>query len=354
MAPLTLLWLEPTPLGSAARTHLDGTLRRLQSLGLERPAVISAEHGGISKTQKLVRLARLVRRARQTRPKGVLLTRWHPFSFFVTQHWQRRGGHVVLLLQGNDATVHETYPWFKRVPFSGWMIAKSLRTPRVVLALNEGLADWVNSVRGPHSTPATILPTGVDDVFHATTPRPHARPYVLFFGNLARWQGVEFLLAAKASPSWPAEVELWIAGRGEMGELVRASESPTLRVFDRLPPEELAPIVAGALATICPKLDTPSMAETTTPFKMLESAAAGVPVIASDIPAQRRIVEADGYGLLVSLNDPSQLSEAVANLHMDSDLRARLADAARRTADRLSWENDAAILGEAIRSTVRP
>jgi len=230
------------------------------------------------------------------------------------------------------------------------MVSASLRVADRVLVLNEGLLSWVREYRREDQM-LQVLPTGVSDVFiGANADSSISRPYVLFFGNLAPWQGIDYLLQAKASPAWPTGVDLRIVGDGELRSTVEELQSDSIQWNSRMSPELLAPVVAGALVTVCPKLDTPSMSTTTTPFKMLESAAAGVPVIATDIPAQRAIVERDRYGILVTLDDPAELARAIKHIHMNSELRRKLSSAASVLAPSLRWEYHAAILNETIAS----
>jgi glycosyltransferase involved in cell wall biosynthesis len=231
------------------------------------------------------------------------------------------------------------------------MVNRSIKAGDHVLVLNDGLKVWVDSVRGPNLTAAQVLPTGVADLFLTSEPPDTnglERPYALFFGNLARWQGIDYLLSAKDSPAWPRDVDLVVVGDGEMRRAVMDSAGDGLRYLGKINPNELAPLVAGALVTLCPKLDTKSMANTTTPFKILESVAAGVPVIATDIPAQRSMIEAGGYGLLVDLSMPAALARAVATVHDDAELRARLSQRARAARSELSWEYASTILASAL------
>ena len=115
------------------------------------------------------------------------------------------------------------------------------------------------------------------------------------------------------------------------------------------PPAELARYVAGALVTLCPKSASESMAKTTTPFKVLESVAAGVPVIATDIPAQVDMLSA-GYGLLVDVHDPEDLARAVARVASQPEVRADLAQTARAYAPKCRWTYAAPQLAGAIRA----
>ena len=63
---------------------------------------------------------------------------------------------------------------------------------------------------------------------------------------------------------------------------------------------------------------------------ILDAFAAGLPVVASDIPGIRDVVEHEITGLLVPPADPVALTAALARLRDDDALRTRLAEAGRR------------------------
>jgi len=66
------------------------------------------------------------------------------------------------------------------------------------------------------------------------------------------------------------------------------------------------------------------------PKSLLEAAALGRPMIATDAPGCREIVIADRTGLLVPIEDPEALAQAIAQLAASRELRARYGAAARK------------------------
>jgi len=352
---VTLLWLESTREGVAARTHLDGTRARLASAGIPIAEVITAETsvGGI--LGKLRRLGGLVRRARRAaRAGGVLVGRWHPFFAFVAPRWLRRGGGVVLLVQGNDESGYEANPWLRRVPGIRRLMRRSLVDASAILTVNAPLRDWVLAERAAEGAPAVpiaVIPQVVSRVFFEAEPIERDGEFALFFGGLALWQGIETLLAARADAAWPAELPLVVIGDGAMADTVREAVAARgdggIEWLGALAPAEVARYAAAALVTLCPKSASPSMAKVTTPMKILESVAAGTPVIATDIPAQAEMLR-DGYGILVGVDDHVALARAVARVHADRDLRAELAAAAARARAALEVDGAASLLAMMI------
>lgn len=65
------------------------------------------------------------------------------------------------------------------------------------------------------------------------------------------------------------------------------------------------------------------------PKSLLEAAACGRPLVATDVPGCREIARHGETGLLVPVDQPKPLAEAIAALANDADLRRRLGAAAR-------------------------
>jgi glycosyltransferase involved in cell wall biosynthesis len=69
------------------------------------------------------------------------------------------------------------------------------------------------------------------------------------------------------------------------------------------------------------------------PKSLLEAAACGRPLIATDVPGCREVVIAEKTGLLVPVDDPAALAAAMERLARSSQQRIRLGVAARRLVD---------------------
>ena len=84
------------------------------------------------------------------------------------------------------------------------------------------------------------------------------------------------------------------------------------------------------------------------PNKLFEYVAAGLPVVASDFPEMRRVVEDHGLGAVCRPDDPVAIARAIAWALDDPDRHARLRAAARAAAGELSWERESAVLVELV------
>ncbi|HET9770900.1 MAG TPA: glycosyltransferase, partial [Acidimicrobiia bacterium] len=70
---------------------------------------------------------------------------------------------------------------------------------------------------------------------------------------------------------------------------------------------------------------------------VLEALAAGLPVVATDIPVFAEYLRDGQNALLVPPDDPAALAAALGRLAGDPDLRRRLAEGGRPLVDRFTW-----------------
>jgi glycosyltransferase involved in cell wall biosynthesis len=76
------------------------------------------------------------------------------------------------------------------------------------------------------------------------------------------------------------------------------------------------------------------------PNRLFDFIKAGVPVIASDLPEIRKIVNAAHIGLLVSGPEDSELLDKIKYLLFDENLRIELIDSMKVCSKNYNWENE--------------
>jgi glycosyltransferase involved in cell wall biosynthesis len=171
-----------------------------------------------------------------------------------------------------------------------------------------------------------------------------------YVGSLHPWQGVDVLLSAWAriAADWP-EVHLLILHNNSRLPLKplrkrvrRLGLESRVLLHPPLPPESLAAALPWLEFTCAPLLDTfRNTVQGCCPIKIVESMAAGVPVVASDLRVTRELITATSDGWLVPASEPRAWSAALHRLLADRELRAALAVGATETA-RTRFTNDSA------------
>lgn len=245
------------------------------------------------------------------------------FLAFPASLWARlRGAPIVHEINGPYEDVAIAYAWAR--PLAGiikWMWRKQFQWADRLITVTPQLADWVRD-QGV-ATSVDVVPNGANtDLFHPDAPCDVDLPerYAVFFGGLARWQGIPTLLAAKQSPAWPKGVDLVIVGDGPERPTVEAAAAadPGIRDLGRQPYRVLPGIVAKSICGLVPKNNLGDRTGTGLyPLKVFETLSCGVPAVVSDFPGQADLVRDNDCGLAVPAEDPDALARAVADLAAD-------------------------------------
>ena len=195
--------------------------------------------------------------------------------------------------------------------------------------------------------------------FHQRLSLAPAMRVVLYHGGLFPERGIEQLI--DAIPLVDAAV-LVLMGYGPLAaDAARRALEPRLQgrvfVLPAVPPADLVSWVAAADVAAMPIQPSTLNHRLTTPNKLFEAMAAGVPVVASDLPGMAAIVRETGCGVLVDPTDPRAIAEGVSGIiDAPDDVRARYRTAgltAHRA--RYNWEHQVnGLLLEYGRLTGRP
>lgn len=169
-------------------------------------------------------------------------------------------------------------------------------------------------------------------------------PLVCYVGHLYAWKGVDTLVAAAAK--LPDRVHFAIVG-GIPPDLDRirrlAGGRRNVRTTGHRPPAEAQRYLAAADVAVIPFSGATIIArEHTSPLKMFEYMAAGLPIVASDLPSLREVLRHEHNALLVPPDDNASLAAAIERLLSDHELAARLARTARNEVADCTWNRRAA------------
>ncbi len=198
------------------------------------------------------------------------------------------------------------------------------------------------------------IPNGAEP-HDGALPRPPEAPasYALYFGALQGWQGVDDLLRAFARLADLPEFQLVVCGSARSRDARRHQRfadklglGERVRWLWSLPAAELAPWIAHATVSVAPlKACARNVVQGCAPLKILESMAAGVAVIASDLPPVRELIDDGVDGRLVAAERPAELARALRLLVAYPDEAARLGAAARaKVRERYTWAQSTASL----------
>lgn len=325
----------------------------LRSRGLRwRPWNVSRR--GLNPIRELGALRRLAFVVREEQPALMHLNALKPslygslglrFGDLVGRRSRRPAVVSSLMGLGYIFSTHARAAALRRVlvPLMRWAFGASDR-PMVMTFSNEADRSRLVKMRIiDDSRTKVILSECVDiEVFRpgAVQDSESDRPKVLVAARLLWDKGIGDLADAAwmlqsglLSKSHP-EFETWIAGAPDRGA-VGAVPEERLRAWTRRDaslkwlghcsdmPKLLREVAVAVL---------PTKYGEGVPRFLIEAAAAGLPLIATDIPSCREVVRDGVNGILVPPGDSEALAEAIARLLRDPELRRKLGEESRRIA----------------------
>jgi len=249
----------------------------------------------------------------------------------------------------------------------GWVERRWAQRASRVVTVNDPYADVMERRFGV-PRPLVVLNCSKRRDVPATPPRrfherlslPESTRVVLYQGGFSRDRGIEQLIAAL--PLLPADAALVLLGYGSLqAELEAQAATPAfadrLFVLPAVAPDELLDWVGSADVVAMPIQPSTLNHRLTTPNKLFEAMAAGVPVVASDLPGMSGIVRETGCGVLCDPTGPSAIAAALRSI-LDAPEPERIAYRERAVAaahGAYSWETQVEILlAEYGRLTGRP
>jgi phosphatidyl-myo-inositol alpha-mannosyltransferase len=219
-----------------------------------------------------------------------------------------------------------------------WLVGTVMRRIDVRVAVSEAARAFPQS-RFPG--PYRIIPNGVSvEKYAPALGVPKVKGRILFVGRAEKRKGLGVLLQAFTLLRERApHATLVIAGATRRQVLETDHNGTGL-------PIELAGVAAlgwvadeekvahlGDAEIVC----APSLAAESFGIVLAEAMAAGVPVVASDLPGYRAVLRDGQAGRLTPPGDPVALADALYDLLQDEDERRRLAAAGSAAAAELSW-----------------
>lgn len=218
------------------------------------------------------------------------------------------------------------------------------RRLRSLVVVSQGLKDFYGD-HGIDNKKIHVIPNGIDlALFDNAETRGQARTRLglpldkkiaLYIGMLEGWKGTDTLL--KASMFLADGAELAVIG-GEIEQIERfAEEYPSVRFLGFRPVRELSDNQAAADVLILPNTGVGDISvRFTSPLKLLSYMASGRPIIASDLPSIRELVD-DTSAFLVPPDDPEALANEIDIVLKNPYDAQKRALAAGRSVHAYSW-----------------
>ncbi len=239
-------------------------------------------------------------------------------------------------------------------------IAKSLHVvvlQRIdyVFVLSEPLADSVVANYGVNREKIRLLPLGVDTEQFEPTDESYNRLSILYIGSLARYRGIDTLIDAVSGlpekTKRQIRVDLYGSGSDEyVSELISDVTLETglqIHWHGLVPHEELPARAARSDIAVSP-IPPYEAYQVSSPAKVFEYLAMGLPIVASRIEPHERILADGKNALLFDANCPDDCGEKLEHLIKHNGFREQLSEHARMTSLEYSWTNRFEIVADTL------
>jgi glycosyltransferase involved in cell wall biosynthesis len=335
-----------------------GSAMRAPASRVELPAADAAPAPGAGTLTRRARARRILSglsfawqalaQARRVRPALVHANDWNTM-------WC---GLAIKLLCGSRLVYDSHELWADRNgrwEWRPWLLASEalfVRAADAVITASPGYADAF-AARYRIAPPIVVrnIPEGINGVSHD----PQGPPLLVYIGGLMPGRGLEQTIDALALA--PA-IRLRAVGPGSPAYraslLERAAAAGVAERVELAPPVAPASVpeaLAHATAGLCLIQPICRSYELTLPNKLFEYAAAGVPVLASELPVIAAVVRAENLGEVVPCDDPHGIAAGLERL-AEPSRRNHAAHHSRMFARANDWGRESRALAALYNETV--
>jgi glycosyltransferase involved in cell wall biosynthesis len=171
---------------------------------------------------------------------------------------------------------------------------------------------------------------------------PTDKKIVLYTGHLYRWKGVDVL--AEASKFLPENYLVYFVGGTEEDIKkfkFRYSKLESIQVIGHRPYSEIPCWLKAADVLVLPNSKKEEISrEWTSPIKLFEYMASSRPIVASDLPSIREILNKNN-SILVEPDDPGSLANGIKEVLEIPSLSHNISDCALREIKKYTWQERA-------------
>lgn len=286
-----------------------------------------------------------VRRAVRTARPDVIHAHW-AIPQGIVAALAAPGVPLVVTTHGGDVYALRAAPL---VRLKRWVFGRSAHVTTVNDEMRARLTEW-----GVDPARSSVVPMGVDlapaVAARATTTR---RPgHVVAVGRLVEKKGFGNLVEALRGVD-DVDWSLTVVGDGPWRErLKRQAQGLPVTFLGQRGKTEVLATLASATVVALPSVPAANGDQEGLPVTLLEAAAVGAAIVASDLPGIRDVVRDDVSGLLVQPGDVDALRAALVRALTDEDARDRYQAGATTVASEYATERIGARYRDVLRAAI--
>ncbi len=212
--------------------------------------------------------------------------------------------------------------------------------------------DLKASIPGAREKPCTVTHDGVRKEWLGVR-REGKKRYICYIGSLYKWKGIDVLISAMQY--LPEETLLVVGGGNRLTELQKGAEAKGITnvIFTgEIQHSSVPDYLAQAKIAILPNIECgPSVFSS--PLKLFEYMASGLPIVASDLPVFREILSHKKNSILVEPGNPQALASGINFLIQNPAVASDIAAQANADIENFTYERRAERILDLIRRLCR-
>lgn len=213
------------------------------------------------------------------------------------------------------------------IRLSYWFEGLCYKNSSAIIGLSPGIQHDIQQ-RFPKAKVYSV--TNAANIPLFSTPQPYTGSiepgtYAIYFGNIGAVNHSTYLLDAAAIllKQGRTDIQVLFIGEGQLKqqlkERVKTEQLTNVTFMDLMPKSALVAYIQQALVSVIPLKPIPVF-DTSSPNKLFESMAAGVPVIQTTHGWIKEFITTHQVGFTVDGNDPQQLADKLVMLRDDVTL----------------------------------
>lgn len=259
--------------------------------------------------------------------------------------------------------VYDSHEYFTEVPEligrplvkSVWQTLERMLVPKVSAAYTvcDSIADVYREQYKVDFKVVRNLPVCLElKAISEETVKPAGGPKIILYqGALNLGRGIEAMIRAM---QFIENVELWLAGDGDLTSQLKQLTADLqlenkVKFLGRMPLSRLSDVTRQADLGLSLEEDLGLNYRFALPNKLFDYIQAGVPVLVSDLPEMRRIVEHYQIGAISQTHQRKELAELIKNTLSDTGKITYWKQNLPLAARELCWENEEKVLTEIYR-----
>lgn len=232
---------------------------------------------------------------------------------------------------------------------TNWMVRKIIPKLIGMIAITSGLKEYYQE-RGLPAEKILVVPDAVDlEKFSIPVTRwesrqklnlPMDKKLIVYTGHLYSWKGADIL--AKAANFLPEYLFLFVGGTDkDIGKFKLDYKDNNISILGYRPYSSIPYFLKAADILVLPNSGDSAISRLyTSPMKLFEYMASGTPIIASDLPSIREVLN-NANSVLVESDNPRVLALAIKELLTNESVSRKLAERAISDVKKYSWFNRA-------------